>query len=394
MPAPSTVPDTDVAHSPRVAYQGEPGAFSEEALRFWFGPDADPAPSRDFGAVLAAVIAGDVDFGVLPVENTLAGSVAAACDAFLRVEVDVVGEIVHPVRHQLLALPGATLDDLRSVRSHPVALDQCRRFFARNPELEVVAVDDTAGAARDVRDVGDPSRAAVASAGAGERYGLATLASDLQDRPDNQTRFWVLRGWGTPVPAPRSGARRSLLVFETHNRPGALVRVLRTLSEAGLNLAALTARPADTPWCYRFLAEIDGDLTEGAGADAVDEARNHTLELRVVGPYPVAHTGEAGLDTGPADPGEEAARIREAIDRIDGAILRLLGRRKGLATAVQALRTDDGGLLRDPAREAAVLRRAAAEARARGLPEESVRQIFWRIVEACHPGVSEPTGGR
>lgn len=374
----------------RVAYQGEPGAFSEEALHAWFGSGVRPVPRRDFAAVLSAVIAGEVDFAVLPVENTLAGSVAAACDAFLRVDVDVVGEIVHPVRHQLLALPGASLDDLRSVRSHPVALDQCRRFFAEHDHLDVVAVDDTAGAARDVRDVGDPTRAAVASAGAGRRYGLVTVASDLQDRADNQTRFWVLRGWGTPVPPRRSGPVRSLLVFETANRPGSLVRVLRTLSEAGLNLTALTARPADEPWSYRFLAEVAGDLTDGVGAAAAAEARTHTLELRVVGPYPVLHTAEVGAETAAPGPDAEAAHIRAAIDRIDAAILRLLGRRKGLATAVQSLRTDDGGLLRDPAREAAILRRAAVEARAQGLPEEPVRQIFWRIVEACHPGLSEP----
>lgn len=389
--APAT--DAPPTAAPRVAYQGEPGAFSEEALFAWFGAAARPEPQRDFATVLGAVAAGEVDFGVLPVENTLAGSVAAACDAFLRVEVDVVGEIVHPVRHHLLGLPGARLDDLRTVRSHPVALDQCRRFFARHPHLQVVAAEDTAGAAREVRDVGDPTRAAVASAGAGERYGLAALASDLQDRPDNQTRFWVLRGWGTPVPPRRPGPHRSLLVFETRNRPGALVRVLRALSEAGLNLTALTARPADEPWSYRFLAEVDGDLAGGPGGEAVAEARAHTLDLRVVGPYRVLHTGDAPPPEA-ADPATRAAHLREAIDRIDGAVVRLLGRRRELARAVQELRTDGGGLVRDPGREAAVLRNVAAEARERGLPEEAVRQIFWRIVEACHPGVSEPGGPR
>ncbi len=391
MPAdPSVVSDPVPGVHPRVAYQGEPGAFSEEALIAWFGSGPAPVPCRDFNAVLEAVIGGEVEYALLPIENTLAGSVGAACDAFLKVEVDVVGEVVHPVRHQLLGLPGASFAALRSVRSHPVALDQCRRFLAAHGHLEVRAVDDTAGAARDVRDRGDPTRAAVASEGAGARYGLVPLATDIQDRADNQTRFWVLRGWATPVPPLGPPPHRSLVVFETENRPGALVRVLRTLSENGLNLAALTARPADQPWSYRFLAEVDGDLGSGAHAAALTEARSHTLDLRVLGPYSVLHTDEVGgrkpTPQHEAGPAEAASQIREAIDRVDTALIRLLARRRALAAQVQEVRLGTGGLLRDPVREAAVLRRVAAEARDQGLPEEAVRQIYWRVVEACHPG--------
>lgn len=394
---PRTTPDRPSAslrptghHPPRVGYQGEPGAFSEGALRRWFGPESEPVPLTDFGTVLSQVRSGAVDFAILPVENTLAGSVAAACDAFLGAEVDVVGEVVEGIRHQLLALPGVALDEVRRVTSHPVALDQCRGFLGRHPTIEVEVGRDTAGAARALRDSGDRTAAAIASEGAGERYGLTVVASDIQDRADNQTRFWVLRGWGTPQPATRSGPRHSMLVFETANRPGALVRVLRGLGEAGLNLRALTARPADEPWRYRFIAEVEGDLTVGAGATAVAAARPHLARSRVVGPWSVLTSDAAPC---PAAEEVDATSCRRGIDAIDVALVRLLSQRRELARRTQALRTGSGGILRDPAREAEVLRRAALEARAAGLPEEPVRQLFWKVIEACHPVVSEPERG-
>ncbi|MEK9506935.1 prephenate dehydratase domain-containing protein [Gemmatimonadota bacterium Y43] len=377
---------TPAASAPSVGYQGEPGAFSELALRRWFGGSARAVPLPDFETVLARVRSGEVDFAILPVENTLAGSVAAACDAFLRAEVDVAGEVVEPIRHQLLALPGTPPSALRRVSSHPVALDQCRAFLARHPHMRVVTGSDTAGAARAVAEGGDPAAAAIASEGAGERYGLEVIARDIHDRPDNQTRFWVLRSWGAPMAAPQPGVSHSMLVFETRNEPGALARVLRELAEAGLNLKALTARPAEEPWHYRFIAEVEGDLTSGRGAVAIASATPHMVRSRVVGPWTVR--GPGGAD-GVAAPRADAAGCRRAIDAVDRALVRLLAQRRDLAARTQSLRTGGGDLLRDPAREAEVLRHAAAEARAVGLPEESVRQLFWRVIETCHPAVSE-----
>ena len=385
---------TDPAMSPtdptRVAYQGEPGAFSEAALRRWFGERPEAVPLPDFETVLDRVRSGAVDYAVLPVENTLAGSVAAACDAFLRAEVDVVGEVVEPIRHHLLALPGVALDEIRTVSSHPVALDQCRRFLADHPHIEVVTGTDTAGAARAVAEGGDRSRAAIASAEAGERYGLEVVVSDIQDRPDNQTRFWVLRSWDTPLPAPTTGPTHSMLVFETANAPGALVRVLRAIGEEGINLRALVARPADEPWRYRFIAEVEGDLTTGSGARAMAAAHPHMERSRVVGPW--AAVGPEGPGAPPSAE-VDAASCRRAIDAIDVALVRLLAQRRALARRTQRLRTGDGAILRDPAREAEVLRNAAHEARAAGLPEESIRQLFWRVIEACHPVAGETVSG-
>lgn len=349
----------------------------------WFGADAEPVPLPDFRSVLGEVRSGAVDFAILPVANTLAGAVTAAFDAFLQVEVDVIGEIVHSIRHQLLALPGVSLDQLRSVCSHPVALDQCRTYLASQPRIEVITGTDTAGAARRVRDDGDPGRGAIASAEAGRRYGLSVVAADVQDRPDNQTRFWVLRGWATPKPAPRPGPCRSLFVFEAPNEPGALVRVLRVLADGGINLTALTVRPGDEPWRYRFIAEVEADLSTGAGADAISAARPHVVASRMVGPYPVVQDAAADAPTRAAEADAEACR--RSIDAVDVALVRLLAQRRDLARRIQSQRVGEGGVVRDPRREAEVLRRAAAEARTLGLPEESVRQLFWKVVESCHP---------
>lgn len=391
---------TTMSSDPRpVAYQGEPGAFSEEALRRWFGPGAPTLPCKDFDALVRAVVRGDARYGVLPVENTLAGTVGAACDAFLDAELAVLGEVVHPIRHCLLAPTGATLEGVHEVRSHPVALAQCRAFFRAHPSLRAVPVHDTAGAARQVSEVGDPRVAAIASAGAGDAYGLARLGSDLQDRDDNQTRFWIIAAWGTPAPpAPATRRRRTLVAFATRNRPGALVRVLRALAEGGLNLTSLVARPARHPWTYRFLAEVEGALEGPDGTDVLDEARRHALELRALGPYGVLDAGPQGdaphEGGGAVPPEPELDAVRRGIDEVDEALIRLLARRRDLARHAQRLRTGDGALLRDPAREAQVLRRAVERGRQAGLPDEEVRRLYWSVVALCVPGVSDEPPAR
>ena len=176
---------------PVVAFQGEPGAYSEEAARTWFGEDVETLPCREFRDVGKAIAEGRATHGVLPVENTLAGSVGQALDALLETNDRIVGEVVRPIRHCLLALPGAKLEGLQKVISHPVALAQCLRFFADHPGIAAVAVHDTAGAARLVSEGGDLSVGAIAPEAAAKRYGLAVLGRDLQDRPDNSTRFYV-----------------------------------------------------------------------------------------------------------------------------------------------------------------------------------------------------------
>lgn len=296
----------------RVAFQGEPGAYSEEAVRVAFGDAVEPVPRRSFEDVARAVLDGDTERGLLPVENTLAGTVVGGYDVLAGGQLEVVGEVVRPIRHCLLGVPGSDVTGLERVLSHPVALAQCTGFFRSHPEVEAVAVYDTAGAARTVSERGDRSVAAIAARGAAERYGLEVLQEDLQDRPDNQTRFYVVRkasrGESTPRsptggsadahPPRRSGLTsddgqerdggsegrwKTAILFRTRNEPGALVDVLQAFSSRGVNLSKLESRPGEDPWTYRFFLELEDRGDRGAARAAVDEARNAARELQVLG---------------------------------------------------------------------------------------------------------------
>jgi len=280
----------------RVAFQGELGAFSEEAVRTWFGPEVEPLPCREFRQVGEAVRSGRAEAGLLPVENTLAGTVQPSYDVLAEPEFVVVGEVILPIRHFLLGIPGSTLASIRRVISHPVALAQCGDFLQRHPEFEAVAVYDTAGAAREVAESGDPSVAAVAAERAAGRYGLEVLAADLQDRSDNQTRFLVIRRESSPPLPPEHGSEgtpgsegwKTALLVETENRPGALVELLLPMSGAGINLTKLESRPGATPWSYRFFLEFAGAPGGAEALAALEEVRSRSRSLRVLGTFRAA----------------------------------------------------------------------------------------------------------
>jgi prephenate dehydratase len=377
---------------PRVAFQGEPGAYSDEAAHSWFGDAVETVACREFRDVTRAVTAGEVEFGVLPVENTLAGSVGPALDALLETDFAIVGEVVRPIRHCLLALPGAKAEGLKKVMSHPVALVQCIRFFEEHPDVEAVAVHDTAGAARLVSESKDKTVGALASEAAGKRYGLEVLARDLQDRSDNSTRFYVVAPQGSAGVVPKLASPKSLVVFETGDRPGALVEVLTAFARRGLNLSRLESRPGRLPWTYRFVAEVTADMREGDAALGLEDVRSRAMTVDVRGPFAAA-AGIAPEDRGAADvPSPEMEpwearleRTRNAINDVDEALIALLAERMRLARKAQSLRTEGGMGGVDPGREAKVLRLAGERARKAGLPEEPVRDVYWRIVALCTP---------
>jgi monofunctional chorismate mutase len=268
----------------RVAFQGELGAYSEEAVRRYWGADAQPVPARSCADVARAVARGDVDYGLLPIENTLAGSVVATYDALAAEdEITVVGEVILPIHHCLLAPLGASLDTLETVESHPVALAQCTRFLDRHAHIHAQAAYDTAGAARDVAVRGEPTLGAIAGRGAAERFGLSVLAADIEDRPDNQTRFLALAR--EPIALPPGIPARTALIATTPNVPGALLHLLAPIADAGLNLSKLESRPTGEPWTYSFFMEIEHDSDEPAIGEVLAEMRKVAGALRVVGTW-------------------------------------------------------------------------------------------------------------
>jgi prephenate dehydratase len=273
----------------RVAFQGELGAFSEQGVAQLWPEGAEPVPMREVLDVARAVEAGEVELGLLPVENTLAGSVIGSYDALFACDaVHVVAETVVAIHHCVLAVPGATLESLRTVASHPVALAQCARFLRSHPHLVAQAAYDTAGAAREVASRGDPTAAAIAGRPAAERYGLTIVAADVEDRPDNQTRFLAIArshppAFGGYPPLAAGTPARSVVVLTTDNVPGALLRVLEPLAEHGINLSKLESRPTGEPWTYRFFLELEHAAGDEAARLALDAVRRASRSFRLLG---------------------------------------------------------------------------------------------------------------
>jgi len=286
----------------RVAFQGELGAYGEEAVRLYFGQGPEAVPSREFRDVGAAVSSKAVDFGALPIENTLAGGVGPSLDVLSDADLEVVGEVIVPIHLCVMGVPGTKLGSVRRVLSHPVALAQGQKFFAAHPAIQAVAVYDTAGAAVEVSQLKQADTAAIASRGAAQRYGLEILAADVEDRPDNQTRFLIVARLGGPRPPrmPGTNGRKSAVILETANEPGALVKTLLAFAERGINLSKLESRPTGEPWTYRFFLEIDVDAATPNAHVALEDARKRCRMLRVLGSYDRVTAGVEGGATATA----------------------------------------------------------------------------------------------
>ncbi|HLA76907.1 MAG TPA: prephenate dehydratase [Vicinamibacteria bacterium] len=265
----------------RVAIQGEPGAFSHQAALALFGPDLTLVPQPTFSALFAVMGQGAADRALLPIENTLVGSIHENFDRLLASSLYVVGETQLRIEHCLIARPGVGIEALRRVRSHPVALGQCRDFLARHPALEVMPAYDTAGAVKELMVEGGGQQAAIASELAAATYGGAVLAFGIEDDPQNFTRFLVLGR----DPAPPEGASKTTLVFGLAHQPGSLHRALGVFATRGLDLAKIESRPKPgSPWEYLFYLDVLGDA-KGAVADALAALQSLTRDLRVLGSY-------------------------------------------------------------------------------------------------------------
>jgi prephenate dehydratase len=244
-----------------------------------------------FSAVVNLVASGSADAGVLPLENSLAGTVGDALDALATGPLIVVGEILHPIEHHLLVVPGSTVIDIDHVTSHWQALAQCGRYLAEGG-WELVPAADTAGAARQLAASGDRRMAAIASERAAQLYGLDIAARRIQDAPENVTRFAVIARSVDDVHTAgatldlASGERETLITFETGHQPGDLVRALTVLADAGINLSRIESRPSgEGAWRYRFLIQVAGDASLDPLSTALDGLRAHTRSMRVLGSF-------------------------------------------------------------------------------------------------------------
>lgn len=274
----------------KVVYQGEPGAFSEVAVMTLY-PGTLAVPRRSFREVFDAVEEWTAARGVVPLENTQGGSIAEVYDLLATRSASIVGEVVVPVDHALLGLPGATLDAIRLVWSHPQALAQCEAFLT-DLGAEVLPMYDTAGAAKRVAEAGRHDQAAVAAEHAAEVYGLGVLARRIQTHRDNRTRFAAIAGarrttGAAPEPAPLGPPDKTSILFGTRHVPGALVACLRPFADRGLNLAKIESRPfGDRPWEYRFYLDVESAPGAPGFAAALAELRTEAAEVTVLGSYP------------------------------------------------------------------------------------------------------------
>lgn len=283
-------------NSDAVAYQGVPGAYGEQAARDLVPEAGKLLAFPRFEDLFEAIHDGRARSGVVPIENTLAGSVHACYDLLGKYELVVVAERVLRIAHALIAPPGVALDSIRRVLSHPMALLQCEKFFRRRRELEAVAVENTAAAVKEIMESGRRDSAAIASPRAAEIYGASVLAADLEDDPTNFTRFLLIARSQSDL--ERSDAGRALktsLLFRTENRPAALFEALRPFAERSINLAKIESRPirgSRFEYLFYLDAVVPAERLEDLDA-AVEALASRSTGLRRLGTYPAAENGGA-----------------------------------------------------------------------------------------------------
>jgi arogenate/prephenate dehydratase len=263
----------------RLAYQGEPGAYSEAAALHFGGPDTETLPCRSFDEVFEAVVKRRATHGVVPLENSIGGTIHRNYDLLLEHELPVTGEVELDVIHCLLALPGTTLPDIRVVYSHPQALAQCERYL-KDLGVTVEAVYDTAGGAKLVADQQRQDAAALASRRAADVFGLTVLQEAVQDFEFNITRFAIIGG------APPADANKTTIVFALPSTPGALFKALSVFALRDINLTKLESRPMrGRPWEYLFYVEVEARRDDFACARALTHLAEFAKWTRVLGSY-------------------------------------------------------------------------------------------------------------
>lgn len=265
-----------------VAFQGVHGAYSEEALRQHFGDSVESLPCPLLNDVFVAVESGKATHGIVPVENSLAGTVATAYELLMEYDLRVQAEVILRVRHSLLGMPGTRLTDVKVARSHPQALAQCEQYLVRRG-IKALAHYDTAGSARDLAKEPQPGVAAIASALAAKLYGLEVLEYGIEDLPSNFTRMFIV---GNHDPQPGEYNKTSI-VFAVRDRAGALYEALGEFASRNINLHKIESKPRrNKPWQYLFFVDFEGHFQEPQCEAALASLLRRAAILKVLGSYP------------------------------------------------------------------------------------------------------------
>lgn len=276
-------------HMERVSFQGEKGAFSQEAAHQLLGPAIEVVPCQRFDDLFRSLETREADAAVVPIENTLHGSVHENYDHLLKFDFPIVAETSVRIVHNLIAPPGVAFRRLRRVYSHPVALNQCLKFFERYPKLERVPFYDTAGSVKMLMQERPEDAAAIASSVAAGIYGATILKRSIEDDRKNFTRFFLLRRpeQVPPLPKAAAGKWKTSLVFTTHNVPGSLFRALSAFALRDVNLIKIESRPLrGKPWEYLFYVDLIGRIDEQRLKNALGHLGELADFLRVLGCYP------------------------------------------------------------------------------------------------------------
>jgi prephenate dehydratase len=268
----------------RIAFQGEPGAYSEAAVVEHFSLDSlVPVPCETFDLVFNAVTEGLCSYGFIPIENSLAGSIHQNYDLLLGNRLWVVGEHYLRVKHCLIAKPGVQLSEIKKVISHPQALAQCKGYLQSYPGIKVESGYDTAGCVKIIRDQDDPAIAAIASRRAAQLYGMEILAEDIEDNPANFTRFLII----SRQPVHPDKTAKTSIVFSLKNQPGTLFRALSVFALRDIDLAKIESRPlVGKPWEYYFYIDFIGSDDDPVVTRALAHLSEYALMLRNLGSYP------------------------------------------------------------------------------------------------------------
>jgi chorismate mutase/prephenate dehydratase len=309
----------------RVGYQGVPACYSDLTITKVFASRdvarLERVGFRRFAEVLDALETGDVEYGLLPIENTIAGSINEVYDLLTHRAVTIVGEEVWPVEHCLIGLPGTVVEQVRTIRSHPVALQQCQRFLDGLSGCRAESFHDTAGAAESVAIEKDARIAAIASEEAARQYGLDVLQREISDERTNLTRFLLVATAPEPVDSRRPS--KTSLVFAVNHRRGALLECLQAFNAHGINLTKLESRPEpNRPWEYLFYVDLEGHASDASVVAALADVRAHTNHLKVLGSYPRRTERDvervaAELAAPPASPVPSASPVSDSIELVE-----------------------------------------------------------------------------